>query len=500
MTTRMSMHYPFGMAARAALFGWRCASSLVASLPALRLVRVLSFALLVAGTIVVSYVVLRYIAWPGYVDPQSRMYTSRLGYAALLRHQGLPFPVTTTTPQYRWLTQRFTGEGFIRARPTLVPIVPMARIVRVHVDVGDRVQQGDLLIEMDKTLARLRLDAAKVAFEIAKAELERTRIGTVYVLGQERPEQNAIDANSARQQAAIKNELDVRAEDLFRKKLISKEQMLQRKLDNVKISAEVEKTEVALKNSQLGRKQSIRIAEAELRAAYLAYKQRETELSEYEIRAPADGLIERRLVNDGEYNQDPGRPAFLLAVGQWFEAYFDQTVTGKVSVGDVGTVQLEAFAGHTLNATVSLVKPVIAFSSSGPEVTRPIRPSGTGAPEWPSSFPVRFQLAPTNLPVAIGLSGFARVEKQRNALCVPTSAVLSQAAGSGQVYVLVDDTFEIRTVTLGDTADGWTEIRAGLELVDEVITEGHHALIEGDCVTADDLLGNTAVAGKTMGR
>ncbi len=477
MTTHLSTYHPHEKWVHIAQVVWRMF---------LRFLGVAVWLLLAITTLAISYLVLRYIAWPGYVDPQSRMYTSSLGYAALLRQEGTPLPVKTATPLRGALSQYFTGEGFVRSQPVLVPIVPLGRITRVHADVGDEVRQGDLLIELDKTQARLRLDAAKVAWEIAQAELSRTKIGTVYVLGQEQPVHDAIDATSAKEQAQIKKELDRRAEELYREKLISKEQLLHRKLENIQISAEVEKAEVSLQKSQLGHKQSIRIAEAEVRAAALAFEQRQAELAEHDIYAPADGIIERRLVNEGEYNQDPGRPALVLAVGRWFEAHYDQTVIGRIAPGDSASVNLEAFAGEAFDARVTLVQPIVTFTGSGPEVTRPIRPSGTGAPEWPSSFPVRFELKPRDLPVAIGLSGFARVRKSILATFIPSQSVVSRSAGTGIVYVARGAGFEKKQVVLGDTVGRWTEVRAGLEEDDRVIVDGHYALFEGDLITAEE--------------
>ncbi len=148
------------------------------------------FLVLASGAIV--GVVGKYVIWPGYVDPQSRMYTSRLGYAALLRQQGKPFAVSTVHPEIHPVSKTFVGEGMIRSQPILVPIVPMSRIVHVHVALGDRVDKGQLLVESDDTKARIKVDAARIALEVAKADFERTRIGSVYVLEDERPKHEAI--------------------------------------------------------------------------------------------------------------------------------------------------------------------------------------------------------------------------------------------------------------------------------------------------------------------
>jgi multidrug efflux pump subunit AcrA (membrane-fusion protein) len=84
------------------------------------------------------------------------------------------------------------------------------------------------------------------------------------------------------------------------------------------------------------------------------------------------------------------------------------------------------------------------------------------------------------LPLYTGLSGFAKISRERVALSIPSSAVLSAAAGRGLVLVRCDNAFERRRVALGLSADGWTEIRDGLSTADEVLIEGHHGLRPGD--------------------
>ncbi len=116
MTAHLSTYHPHEKWVRVAEIVWRALKHFLG---------IVLWLCLASATIAASYFVLRYIAWPGYVDPQSRMYTSRLGYAALLRQEGTPLPVRTATPIRGSLTQYFTGEGFVRSQPVLVPIVPL---------------------------------------------------------------------------------------------------------------------------------------------------------------------------------------------------------------------------------------------------------------------------------------------------------------------------------------------------------------------------------------
>ena len=439
-------------------------------------------------TIALAIGVGKYVIWPGYLDQRARIYTSRLGYAAVMRSQNKPFPVVTTSSSVRRLTQQFMGEGVIRSEPVLVPIVPMGRITKVHVGLGERVARGQLLAEIDDEQARIKVAAAKAALAIAKAELERIRIGSDYLLEQERPDREKIRVTAAQELSDLQNRLDIVFDRLYEKKLISKQELLRRKMDNVETVASLREAKLSLERSKAGREQSIRIAEVAVYEAQLAIAHRESEWEKFKIYAPADGLIERCLVHEGEYNQDPGKPAFLIASGQWFEAHFDQTAISQIQPGDKAVVQLEAFAGDPVAGRVSLVSPVVTYGNRGPESNRSIRPLGTGTPEWPSTFTVRIALEDTSAPIALGLTGFCRVEKTKQAPSLPVAAVTSVTSSHGIVCVVGPDnkTFERRKVQVGHESDGWIEIRDGLAATDQVIVEGHRVLELGDQITVTD--------------
>ena len=94
--------------------------------------------------------------------------------------------------------------------------------------------------------------------------------------------------------------------------------------------------------------QSVVIAESAVWEAELALKHRLHELKDYQIYSIADGRIERCLVHEGEYNQDPGKPGFVIASGAWFEANFDQGAFRRLKVGDRAEVRLESAAKRVL--------------------------------------------------------------------------------------------------------------------------------------------------------
>ena len=327
---------------------------------------------------------------------------------------------------------------------------------------------------------------ASIAFLQTKGEaFEKYLLFEKQVLENERPEEDAIRVHAAQKALRIKEELHAMAEELFKQRAISRVELLRRKMENDEMAARLRTAELSLKQSQKGRQQSIRIAEASVREAQLALAHREEELEDYKVYATVDGLVERCLIHEGEYNQEPGKPGFLILMGQWFEAHFDQTAIGKINVSDDAQVYLEAFASQPFLGKVTMVHPVVSFSLGGPETTRPLRATGTGAPEWPSTFSVRIEMDQSGPMTTVGLTGFARVTKIREGLAVPLGAVTSRSAGRGLVFVVQEGSFEPREVTLGFASDDWIEIRSGVDPGDEVIVDGHQVLQPDDRIVVE---------------
>ena len=208
-------------------------------------------------------------------------------------------------------------------------------------------------------------------------------------------------------------------------------------------------------------------------------KQRQLELQDYKIVAPDDGIVERVLINAGEYNQDTGRPAFVIASGLWFEAHFDQTSIGLVKAGANAEVYLEAAPGARIKGHVKQVIPVVSYNM-GPELAPPTRPSAGGALEWPATYKLSIDLDTKGMQLVPGLTGFARVSVERQALAVPRAAILSMSAGAGIVHVVHGKTQQAQAITYGMTDGDWTEVTSGLAAGDKVITDGQLGLQADD--------------------
>ncbi len=446
----------------------------------------LGVALLTVATLIVGGIVFFRIVIPGYTNPTNRTYTSRLGYPALLRMRDQAFPVTLATVQERNLGAHLLGEGLVQSEPVLVPLVPTARISRVLVHEGDRVRKGQLLAELDSGLAELRILEARTAIEVAKVLVERTKLGSVSVMPQERPELDEVRLAVAQKEAALAKDLVGVYERLTQQGAEPLELLLKQKLELAKSLGDVETARVELSMSRPGKPLSIRSAQLEVERGELKLRRLQRELKDYKIYALDDGVIDQVLIHEGELKQGNGTPAFTLSVGRWFNAYLDQTAIGRFDEGTPVNVRLEAFPGRVFRGHVAKIKPIVNYSQGGPEAIHPIRPLGTGSPEWPATFEARVVLEGDLKNVVPGLTGFAEVRLERRALAVPSGALTSVSGGKAIAYVAEGDQFRPQAVTTGISASGWTEVLAGLDPGAEVIFSGHAVLQPGDRIVATE--------------
>jgi HlyD family secretion protein len=418
---------------------------------------------------------------PSWKDPKSKFYGSKLGYPSVMRKLGRALPVEVATAKPATFEKWIMGEGTCASIPLLAPVIPMAMVKEVLVKPGDRVTTGQVIARMDPSLAQIKLESAKLAVETARAELARVQLGSAYVLAQERPEMEKVNLTAEAELAAQAEEKVTKYREAYRRGAVSRTALLGVEGEFTEATRMLEKARLQMAMSEKGVKESLKIAENAVKDAEEAVNHREQELKDYDVVSPGDGVVERVLINPGEYNQDSGKPGFVIASGRWFEAYFDQADFADVKEGLEAQVHLEAFPGRPFPGKVTSVVPVVSFNQGGPETSRPLRPRGSGAAEWAATFSTRIDLDDDPQQIALGMTGFARLRIHRENLGVPRGALVSISAGSAYVSVLDgDDHFKSRLVEVGLIEETKVEILSGLSAGDRVIVRGHWALDDGD--------------------
>ncbi|YCM42717.1 efflux RND transporter periplasmic adaptor subunit [Verrucomicrobiaceae bacterium 227] len=426
---------------------------------------------------------------PTYRDPASRLYSSGLGYPAMVRKMGGALKVEVAEVSRGSFERSLLGEGTCASEPILVPIVPMAIVTEVVVQPGDYVKEGQLLARLDDNLAVIKLESAKLAVSTASAELARVKAGSAYVLAQERPEMEKINLDAEEKRALLAEDTVQRFRAAFERGVVAKTKLLEAEKVYTDALQSLAEAKLRSKMAGLGVSQSLLIAENAVRDAKEAVSHREAEMTNYDILSPATGLVERVLIRKGEYNQDSGKPGLVVAQGLWFDAYFDQSDFQLVKEGAEAEVRLESYPGRVFQAKVRKVIPVISFNEGGPEISRPLRPRGSGAPEWAATFKAElmFSEIPDEAPVVMGMTGFARIKVAREGVSIPRAALVSVSAGSGLVYLVEgEDKWLAREVKVGMLDESRVEILAGLAPGELVMTAGHWMLREGDKIKVVD--------------
>jgi multidrug resistance efflux pump len=406
-----------------------------------------------------------FVLWPAYTDPVSRLYTSAIGYLRVQRLLGIRMEAQAQPPVRHDFEIPLLGQGTIQCNFYNVPVVPMARVTVLHVEPGDEVKEGQLLAELDATAATLSRDSARNAVASAVAQRQRVEAGSVNALVSERPEKDKATVEGF---AKIVKEAEAKVEMYRQLRTSGAASLLE--LDNAE--AELATAQTNYNEAQLnagmsttGLPQSKEIARNAINDAENVLQLREEELKYYQITAPAAGVIDRVLIREGEYNQSAGNSGFIIASGVWFEADLDQRAVAVVHKGMDATVNLEAYPGHPFRATVEKVIPLVTFDTGGPETVNPIRPFGTGSPEWPATFKVRLHVQTDGVKLVPGMTGLARlVCLRRGALAVPREAVSSLSAGKGVVRT-VDASGHLTSVlvSLGAVDDHFVEITGRLD-------------------------------------
>ncbi|MGH9412085.1 MAG: efflux RND transporter periplasmic adaptor subunit [Vicinamibacterales bacterium] len=249
----------------------------------------------------------------------------------------------------------------------------------------------------------------------------------------------------AENQLALKKDTLDRSKDLLQHKAIAQRDMEQAQADYNDAMTDVQTAQQALK--------ILGVTPAEIQEAD---QQNTAVRPELPMRSPIAGTVVQKLVNPGQVIQAGTTIAFVISNVStvWVQAHLYEKDLRLVHVGDTADVRSASFP-DVFRGRVTYIGSMLDPATR----TTPVRV----VTDNPKGFLKKDQFVDVVI----------HDKAERDALVVPTSAVLYDAENLPFVYVQVDSThFAQRQVTLGPQQGDVTEITNGLTTADRVVSQG----------------------------
>ena len=385
---------------------------------------------------------------------------SLLFAAVILLVQARGPEVRTTLVVRRDLEQHLVASGRVRV-PTRVQVAAQVGglVIAVGAVEGQRVQAGDLLVQIDDSAQQAAVAQAQAAVEQAEARVVQLRRVGAIVAGQSLRE---AESNLARAEDEL-----ARAEALVAERAAPQVQ-----LDDARRAVEVARARKQAAEAQEAATApsgaDSRVALTALLEARARLAAAEAQLAQTRIVALQGGAVLIRSVEPGDVVQ-PSETLIVLAADADAELVFhaDERNLAWLEVGQEAVASSDAYPTDTFAARVTYIAPSIDPARGTVEVRLAV-------PAPPA------HLRP-DMTVSIDLTVAARSD----VLVVRSDAIRGAATPAPHVLTVEDGRVRRRDVVLGIRGEGTSEIVAGLDEGSEVIVPDGRRLSIGARVRAE---------------
>ncbi len=268
----------------------------------------------------------------------------------LKREKGIEVEVEKTAA--RDLEAIVSASGKIQARTTVnISSQSMGRVTRLAIEEGDRVKQGQFLVEIDPRSMRSQVERGDAALSAQRTAVAQAR----------------VQLESAKTQLALARDTLKRQQELWMDQLTTRE-ALDRAENEVKVrEREVESREAGITM------ESTRVRQSAADLANARYN-----LGLLSIEAPIDGIVTRRNIELGENvmigtMNNAGTVLLTIADMSIIEAELevDETDIPTVSMGQVAKVTIDALPDRTFTGKVTEIgnSPIQATAAAATRAT-----------------------------------------------------------------------------------------------------------------------------------
>jgi RND family efflux transporter MFP subunit len=366
-----------------------------------------------------------------------------------------PVPVTVALPKVEKVQRTVDVVGTLEANEEVTVSNKLdGRLQRVYVDLGDRVQVGQILAKLDDGDYALALNQVEGSLREAMARLGLDRMPESPPNLEESPAVTRAKADLDNARANFE-----RLEALYEERVISRQEY-----DDVA-------TKLKLAHS------SHRAAIDEVKSIWMVVTDREAQvrlakkrLQETAMLAPLQGMVAKRLVSAGEYVK-VGTPLLVLVQSDplRLRGAVPERFAAEVKLGQSVRAGVDAFPTEVFTGFISRISP------AADRVSR--------------AFTVEALIRNRDGRLKVGFFARAAIltRVDQNALTVPAAAIV-RFAGVAKLFILDNEVAREREVRTGMRLGDAVEITEGLRGNERVITSGMAKLTDGVPVRAKELV------------
>lgn len=369
--------------------------------------------------------------------------------------------VSTAAAIKRELPRFFEATGSLAGdQQTDVAPQTAGKVVAVGVEIGSPVKRGQMLVRLDDTELKLRVDQAQTQVEQAKAAVRQAEEKIGLRSGQ------AFDPNRVAEVAAAKVTLDLAEKNLKRAQTLVESGDVSRSFyDDARARRDQLKEQYDVQLAQARQNfAGVHVARTNVANAEAALALARKNLSYANIPSPIDGFVSERTADLGEYVSPQQKVATVVRTNPLrIRIDIPEQAIPEVQVGQAVSITTSAWPDQNFSGRVARIAPNVSATSRTLTVEAEIDNSG-GA------------LKP-------GQFATVRILQRRTdpAVLVPSRAVLTQA-GVSRVFVIKDGHAEQRLVQTGQTEGDLIEIKNGVAADEQVATSNLEQLNDGVAV------------------
>jgi membrane fusion protein (multidrug efflux system) len=322
------------------------------------------------------------------------------------------------------------------------------KVSRILADLGDRVKAGQPLIQVDREKQQYNFDQQRASLEKALAQLGAPD-------AQHLPEaEKTPDVQKASADLAQAKQAYERANALFKRTLVP-----QQTLDDAATTLQSKQAsyDLSLQNAK-NLRASIQASEASMKLA-------DRQLRDTEIRAPFDGIVEKRLVNLGELVKTQMPVMAIVRVDPLkVIAEIPEKMAPWIKEGQPVQLHVDAYPDRAFIGKVSRISPAVNTATR--------------------AFP--FEALVPNQDAVLKPGTFSRVHIESGKIDTVTTlpyAVLQYRYGVNRVYLVDGDKLAVRELKVGDRLGDRIEIVSGVKAGDRVAASDIDKLTDGLKVT-----------------